>query len=69
MIVKVQRSIMPRDADCLIYNRAQSVMGQFPVTDEIREVMGDDMKGYFHAKCREGGGKVELLRRAPDQDW
>jgi hypothetical protein len=69
MIVKVQRSIFPPDANCLIYNKAHTVMGQFAVTDEIRDARGDDMKGYFIAKYREEDGKVELIDRVADQDW
>lgn len=40
MIVKVQRSIFPPDADRLVYNKTRTIMGQFPVEDDIREAMG-----------------------------
>ena len=69
MIVKVQRSLCPPDVSCLIYNKDRDIMGEFPVTDEIRQVMGDEMKGYFHGKFIKKTGKVELIDRAPDQDW
>lgn len=69
MIVKVQRSLFPPDADCLVYNKTRTIMGQFPVEDDIRAAMGDDLKAYFHAKYRKHDGKVELLQRAPEQDW
>ena len=69
MIFKVQRSLMPPDADCLVYNEDRSIQGQFPVGDDIREAMGEDMKAYFVGTYRDRDGKVELSHRTDEQNW
>lgn len=68
-IFKIQRSLFPPDADCLVYNEDRSVQGQFPVTKEMRDFMGDDMKVYVRGVWRKKDGKLEIDERLEDQNW
>jgi hypothetical protein len=69
MIVKLQLPLSDPDAPCLIYDKARTVFVQAPVTDEIRRAMGDNMKAYFKANYNKPSGNVELIERAPPQEW
>ena len=59
MIFKVQRSLHPLDEEALIYNQEKSIVYHVPVTDQIREMMGDDMKGFYNAEVNKAG-RVEF---------
>ena len=59
MIFKVQRSLMPRDANILIYNQEKSIVYTLPMGDDIRDMMGDKMKGYYNATINKEG-RVEF---------
>jgi len=67
MIIRVQISQNDDGQMTVIYNQGRSVVGQFPTTPEIRKLMGDSPKKYFHVKSV--GDKIKILRPAPIQDW
>jgi len=74
MIVKVQRALYPPDAEWLIYDQRRSFNILMHPTQELLEMMGDDLKAYFQADPPKGlrhGGKatIKLLRRVADQPW
>lgn len=51
MMVKIQRSLFSNTGDMmLIYNRTQSIYLQKPLSSQVKRLLGDDVKGYFHAK-------------------
>ena len=76
MIVKVQRALAG-SASILIYDQptkaahgvthkiwAQLTMGE----NEIAEILGDDLKGYFEAHV-DGDTMIGIGDRVEDQDW
>lgn len=69
MIVKIQCSLFPPNAvTMLIYNESRTVFVQEPLSSEIKRLLGDDPKGYFHASVC-ANGQVIIEKRAPAQSW
>lgn len=72
-IVKVQLPLFTTgEIMALVYNEDRSVMQELPMRNkkelkELRERLGDEMKGYFYAKF-EGKGLI-LTAEAPWQNW
>lgn len=69
MIFKVQRSLMPLDAEALIYNQEKTIVYHIPVADEIRTMMGDEMKGYYNAEIGKDGRPAFDGTEAAWQEW
>ncbi len=70
-IVKIQMPIAGEN-DILVYNKTRSVLAILPVTKEIKEFMGGDLKKYAWAKYADKHAKITLLEiiyEAPDQNW
>lgn len=67
-IVKVQLPVIPKDAPALAYTEDRRNVTEIPVTDELREKMGDDVKRYFWATF-DRNGVMFLGEVAPWQDW
>ena len=69
MIVKVQRSIVTSDdqAQCLVYNEDQSVLYQMPMTLELFDMFGDELKMYCYAELVDS--IIVLEGEAPEQEW
>lgn len=69
MIVKIQRSLFPANAaTMLIYNESRTVFVQESLSNEVKTLLGDDPKGYFHASlCAKG--QIKIGKRAPAQSW
>lgn len=69
MIVKIQRSLFPADgATMLIYNETRTVFVQEPLSCEVKKLLGDDPKGYFHASVC-AGGHLKIGTRVSAQSW
>ena len=71
MIVKVQRSLTPRDRAALIYNKSKKIYYETYDPKEmtyVRSRLGNAMKGYFRAKI-EANGKLTLMAQVEKQDW
>ena len=69
MIVKIQRSIFPPGANTmLIYDKRRSVEGQLPLSDEVKALLGGDLKGYFKVKM-DSTGLLHIQKRVADQEW
>lgn len=66
-IVKVQLPIMGDMSNALIYDRKKKIMTHVPITKPIRIAMDGNLKAYFHAELK--GDKVELISKAPWQEW
>lgn len=70
-IMKLQRPIIPVNGPWLIYNEGRTHEGPIPddeIGADVREAMGDDLKGYFHGKLLPDG-RFEIKKRIPNQDW
>lgn len=68
IIVKVQISLAPTGGMALIYNEDRSVMGEFPATRFLLNVMRGRKKAYFRADLTPEG-LVQLGDRVKDQPW
>lgn len=72
MIVKVQLSLFTtrERSEALIYNedRSFSIILPESACPGLREVLDGTMKAYFEAYVT-STGKLELLKRAPEQEW
>lgn len=71
MIVKVQLSLATSfmKQQVLIYNKDRSVSYQADATEDIKAVMGDARKAFFHAAVGKDG-KLELRKRvAKELAW
>lgn len=77
MIIKVQRA-MYGSPMILLYSEPQhnskgevthEIWAQMEMTeDEIQEILGDDLKGYFDATM-DGDTMIGIGERVADQDW
>ncbi len=65
MILKLQRSLFPRDSEVLVYNEDKSLFDQLPWCKEFEEMFGDDVKIYVHAHINEN----KILVFGDDADW
>lgn len=52
----------------LIYNKDRSAQGMIPLTDELKELMGDSIKDFFYCIHREDG-PIEIFEKAEWQEW
>lgn len=69
MIVKIQCSLFPPNAaTMLIYNKSRSIIMQEPLSSEVKTLLGDNPKGYFHASLC-ANGQLKIGKRAPAQSW
>jgi hypothetical protein len=69
-IVKVQMPIASNhdEPEVMVYNEDRSVMQQFPLSDDLREIMGEELKKYFYAHTGMDGF-LHLDGEAPAQEW
>lgn len=67
MIVKIQIPIAGGN-DALAYSEDRSYVGQFPVTADLKRIMGGALKKYFEADI-DDGGLLHLRDEALAQDW
>lgn len=65
-VFKFQRAL--NNNRVLAYNRNRSVMGEFPITEELDALFGDELKIYCRCKHRKDG-QLEILDIAEPQDW
>lgn len=69
-IVKVQLPLSSNvdNPPALVYNKERTLMQQFPVTKDLKQLMGGQDKRYFHAALNE---KKELVLGKPTkhQPW
>ena len=69
-IVKVQLPLSSNHADpeALVYNKERTLVQQFPVTKDLRQLMGGQDKRYFHAALND---RQELVLGKPtkQQPW
>lgn len=56
------------DPQALVYNKTRSSRGLIPITDEVKEVMGDEFKKFIFGKRLESG-VIEIHGVAPWQEW
>lgn len=68
MIIKITRNAEQPNGECVIHNESKTIMQKFSFTKEIHGAMGLDDTVYFFAKYR-NDKTIELLKRAPNQDW
>ena len=52
----------------LIYDKSRSVEGVLPLTDEVKKLLANDLKGYFKAKM-DSSGILHIQKRVADQEW
>ena len=75
IIVKVQRALYPPDAPWLAYDQRRTFNIMFEPTDEVREMMGKDLKAYFKAEPPRGKRQdlspatIHLLEKIKPQPW
>lgn len=74
-VVKVQLPLFASPGgmnDVLVYNEDRTVSQVFRLSDrdvgELREIMGGEPRGYFHAHTGDTQ-MLELDSAAPEQDW
>ena len=69
MIVKVQLPLVSNEAEpkALIYNADRSIEYMPSVDDELRSLMGDRDKAFFHAELV--GSILQIGNEADDQTW
>lgn len=69
MIIKIQSSLFPQmHPTMLIYNEDRTVFYQDRLSEEVRILLGENPKGYFHAQV-DKAGLLRIGRRAPMQSW
>lgn len=69
MIIKIQRSLFPPNAPTmLIYSEDRTVFYQDRLSKEISTLLGENLKGYFHAQV-DKAGLLRIGNRAPVQPW
>jgi hypothetical protein len=70
VIIKVQLSIETTEEkrQVLAYNEDRSFMFEDDVSQDILNLMGDQLKAYFFAKINDDGA-FEIMGFAPEQDW
>ena len=66
LLFKVQRSF--GDEMALVYNKSRRYLIEVPLTDDIREFMGDDMKVYAKGFI-DANKMINLYERVAEQDW
>lgn len=71
MIVKVQLPLMSTEDNptALIYDRNRVHAGSIPITDELTEAMGKDVKAYFRATYNSSTGLITLYERVSNKNW
>jgi hypothetical protein len=69
-IIKVQRSIFTTCAKprMLFYDKSRQVNVEFDLDPTIAAMMGDSLKMYAFAQL-ETDGTLNILEKAPSQDW
>ena len=65
MIVKCQLAF--NDDSVLIYDENKKYMCEGTATEDIKEMMGEDMKKFFYAEIIDK--TLKLLEEAPFQKW
>ncbi len=67
-IVKVQVPIIGDPGTCLVYAKGHKHVRQQPLTNDVREKLKGDLKGYFKGAWSSivGWG---ISERVADQDW
>lgn len=67
-IVKVQRQLNePRDSSALIYSRNNSIHVILPMSSELLQMFGTDLKFYAYAELV--GTIIEIKKRVNDRSW
>ena len=66
MVVKVQMPLGGDATEALIYDESRRLTLQAPV-EQVRGIMGEDIKAYFNARITRGG-KLTIEGRTADQD-
>lgn len=51
-----------------LYNKERTSQGMFPLNNEIKKAMGNDLKKYFYGNHKEDG-EIEILSEAEWQEW
>jgi hypothetical protein len=67
MIVKIQRSIVPRKM-MLIYGEDREPLYHGPADREVERLMGDRLKAYFEVRL-ERNGEMVIEHEAEPQPW
>jgi hypothetical protein len=70
MIFKLQQSIQTSDGirKMLIYNEDKSIYYEAPITDEIRELMGDNLKIFVKGRLQKSGN-IRIDRALKQDDF
>lgn len=67
-VFKVQRPLVGPSDFVLVYNRAQTICGQFTMDKrQMRQILGDEHKVFW--KGRLNGTIVEFNEKMPQQNW
>lgn len=65
-IIKLQKAI--NNDNVLAYNKDRSIMGEFPITEELRLLFGNRLKIYCKCKYKTGG-LLEIEKEVKHQNW
>lgn len=71
IIVKVQRPLFhtgPGRPSVLVYDEGRKHGGQFPMSEDLEMLFGDEFKVYCLAKLHPGGN-LTLLDLVEEQNW
>lgn len=69
VIVKIQLPLHTTEDQplALIYTEDRSLHIYAPVTDELKEAVGDDMRAFFSARIV--GDQFEVIEKLEEQGW
>lgn len=67
-IFKYQKSINVHGTS-LIYNKSRKITGTLPLTEELDEIFGNNLKIYLQGHYRHQDGVIEIEDIVEDQDW
>lgn len=66
-VFKIQISFDKKMA--LIYNKDSSSYGEFPCDKDLLNLMDGKLKGFFYCENHQDGKPIQIIEKAPWQDW
>ena len=65
VIIKLQRPILGADT-MLAYDKEQKIMGQIPISNEVKALFGDRLKIYCRCRYRNSDGMLFIDEEVDD---
>ena len=70
-VIKIQRPMAGNFdvPEALIYTKGRKFETTIPMTEELYELFGEDVKQYWEANISERTYSIEMVRQVEDQPW